>query len=405
MNFTRNLVPVLLGGDLNAYSVALSFKQRFNVNSHVFTRYRCGATENSRFITTHLCSGICDSNVALPELLLFASKHSGSRLLLIPCSDTYLEMLYEIRDAIEGLYLILIPSEEDYYTLTDKAQFYSLLRKYKIPSPKSYAISKNEIGKIEKLDISYPAVLKPSRSAEYNSCVFKGKKKVYFVNSKEEAAAIAERIYSSEYRGRLILQQKLSDRAQSFVLTTLSNSEGRVVRASLGKILMLERSDTGYGNYSAIMTTPLDCISLSLINMLNKISYRGIANFDIMRDGEGAYCLELNARQGRSCDYLRASGISLAEYFVKALILEENLSPDFSFEDALWHYPSISTLLQNLDDEGEYSRVLSLVRSGKAASPFKNQYDGIVKKIYSIIHDIRVSRRLNKQRRTQNETF
>ncbi len=405
MNCPRNLIPVLLGGDLNAYSVALSFKESFNVNSHVFTRYRCGATENSRFITTHLCSDISDSSIALTELLSFAAKHSGACLILIPCSDSYLELVYSVRSALEGLYHILVPDEEHYFSLTDKAQFYSLLKKHKLPYPESYCITKNDIKRIPKIDISYPAVLKPSRSAEYNSFHFCGQKKVYFVNSPNEAMKVADMIYASGYENKIIIQQKISDSAKSYVLTTLSNNEGRVVRAALGKVLMLERTDTGYGNYSSIISTPIDALSLSLIDTLNKISYKGIANFDILRDKDSAYCLDFNARQGRSCDYLRGAGIRLAEYFVKSAIYKEKYESDFCFSESFWHYPSLSIALKNLEDCSEYDRVIKLARAGKSYSPFKNPYDGLLKKAYSIIHNMRVSKRLNKAKRIKNEAF
>ena len=54
----KPIIPVLLGGDLNAYSVALAFREHFGVRSHAFMKYKCGATANSSFIKTHISSGI-----------------------------------------------------------------------------------------------------------------------------------------------------------------------------------------------------------------------------------------------------------------------------------------------------------------------------------------------------------
>ena len=405
MNYKSGLIPVILGGDLNAYSVALSFKESLDVNSHVFTRYKCGATEGSRFITTHVSPDICDAKIALSELLSFKRDNSGSLLILIPSNDQYLEIMYEIEDKIADLYYYIIPRKEDYFKLTDKLFFYSVLDKFSIRHPKSYAVTKSNLEKIKDLNMEYPAVLKPTRSAEYNKIDFRKKKKVYFPTSHENATEIATEIYNAGYSGRLVLQEKISDKARLGVLTTLSGKDGRVIRASLGKAVLLERGDSSYGNYSAIITTPLDTVSLLIINMLNKLSSRGIANFDLMYLDGNAYCLELNARQGRSCDYLRGAGISLAEYFLENTVLFGNGESDFSFNEIFWHYPSLRTAMENLEDFSEYERILRLVKSGKSYTPFNNGFDGVKKRVYAIIHDLRQRESFRRQRKLKNDTL
>ena len=109
-NHEKHIVPVLLGADLNAYSVALAFHEAFGVTSRVFGRYRCGATENSSFIKTHICSGIDDVRIAIPELLKFADDNPGGELFLIPCADWYVAMLESVRDMLFGIYNIYIPN-------------------------------------------------------------------------------------------------------------------------------------------------------------------------------------------------------------------------------------------------------------------------------------------------------
>ena len=54
MSGNGKIVPVLMGGDLNAYSVALAFCEAYGVISHAFTRSRCGATEYSKFIKSRI---------------------------------------------------------------------------------------------------------------------------------------------------------------------------------------------------------------------------------------------------------------------------------------------------------------------------------------------------------------
>ncbi len=392
MSCPVNLMPVLLGGDLNAYSVALAFKEEYGINSHVFTKYKCGATENSRFITTHQCSGLGDFRVALPELLYFASKNQGARLLLVPCSDAYLSLLYTIKDALEGIYSFCIPREEDYNKLTDKASFHKMLLKNNISTPHTLIINSKDNFEDEINNFEYPAVIKPASSVEYYKHIFKGMKKVYFTGNKFDARETVLRIFSSGYTGEILLQEKINESATNYVLTTFSDKKGEVVRASLGRVVLEERGDSSYGNYSAIITEPLDMNSLAIIKMLNKISYTGIANFDIMREGEISYCLELNARQGRSCDYLRGTGINIAKYLVENEILKENIKGDFGYKEIFWHYPKLSTVLKNLERESDREVILRLTKEGRSYSPYENHYEGARRYAYKLIHDFRLAR-------------
>ena len=68
---------VLLGGDLNAYSVAISFHAAFGVKSTAFCRYRCGITGVSSIIDVHIEPNILDDAVGTAALLSFAKGMSA----------------------------------------------------------------------------------------------------------------------------------------------------------------------------------------------------------------------------------------------------------------------------------------------------------------------------------------
>ena len=48
MKEKSKIVPVILGQDLGAYSVAKAFYEAFGVKSYAFGRYRCGISDFSR---------------------------------------------------------------------------------------------------------------------------------------------------------------------------------------------------------------------------------------------------------------------------------------------------------------------------------------------------------------------
>lgn len=392
---SKNILPVLLGGDLNAYSVALAFHEAYGVTSHAFVRYKCGITENSKFIKTHVCTDVCDVKVAVSVLLKFAAENTGAELFLIPCSDPYVELLERIRGHLEGIYRIDVPDEGLWRRLSDKCEFYESIGKAGIVHPPYVAFSSaEEIDEKKLCEFEYPAVMKPSDSSEYWRYPFQGMKKVYFPIDAAQAREIALRIFKSGYGKKVILQRKVGKESSNRVLTTYSDRFGRVVRAVLGEVVLMECGVTSYGNHTAIITVPLDEMSFQLIDFLNSVKYNGFANFDIMAAGKEKYVLELNARQGRSCDYLRAAGVNIAELTVKNSF-EENIQPEFSYREIYWHYPPHKTVMRCCDEIWR-GRITDLCESGAEYTPLENEYEGFLRRLYVNFHNKRLSKVIEK---------
>lgn len=391
----KNVIPVLLGGDLNAYSVALAFREAYGVSSHAFVRYKCGATENSDFIKTHICSGLDNVRIAVPELLKFAAEHSGAELFLIPCADWYVAMLESAGAALSGIYNVHIPEINIWRKLSDKCDFYSLMKKAGIKYPRFVSFDRQEAVTDKKLtEIPYPAVLKPSDSTEYWKYPFPDMQKIYFPKNSGEAAGLIYKIFEFGYGKRIILQEHVGACNGNRVLTTFSDKRGRVVRAVLGEVILEERGKTSFGNHSAIITVPLDKISFELIDFLNKIEYKGFANFDIMADARDKYVLEVNTRQGRSCDYLRAAGVNIAELLVKNAYGEE-LEPSFLYKEIYWHYPPHKSVIR-YSDGGGVEKAQRLYRDGKSHSPYDNAFEGLARRLYVTLHNVRLSKAIKK---------
>ena len=390
-----SIVPVLLGGDLNAYSVALSFFNKYSVTSHAFMRYRCGATDNSKFIKTHLCSGLDDSKIALPELLKFAKAHSSDELFLAPCSDTYVSLLEAERETLSRYYSIHIPSREHFRILGDKGSFYGVIAERGIPYPKTEILkfTENPLDKLGGFDGAL--VVKPSSSSEYWKHPFHDMRKVYFPKTKPEAHRAVTDIFLSGYRKDIILQEKIEG-ATDRVLTTFSDSRGRVSRAVYGEVILEECGKTSRGNHSAIISLPLDDICFSLVDFLNEIGYRGFANFDILFARKKKYVLEVNLRQGRSCDYLRGAGVNIAELLVENKRYGK-ITVDFSYKEFYWHYPKHIDVVRYSDNEWGKHRADLLYEAGKSISPYTSKDERALRKLYVMIHNYRLGKALRQQ--------
>lgn len=402
INKYEKITPVLLGGDLNAYSMAKSFFDAFGVVSEVFARERLAITDFSSYINLHLVRGLNDCNVAVPELISFSKSRQGECLLLIPCADWYVEMLEYATDALTGHFYFHIPRFEVWRAVSDKVSFTRLMDKYGIPHPKT-EIFDEKFKDIEKrcAKMRPPFVLKPSDSSEYWRNPFPDIKKVYFPTSLGEAQKIGERIYSSGYGGRLLLQEYIgnsggTERASASTLTVYMSRRGRALRAVLGDILLEEMGPTARGNYSAVVTRPIDSLSRSLISMLEEIKYTGIANFDIISADGNSYCLELNPRQGRSFDYMRSAGVNIAELIVSDM-LGENIEPDFNYREGVWRAVKRRTVQKHSPEPSLLKKAMLLEKKGASVSAYDLKGEKNLKRLlYVFLHLQREEKRYRR---------
>jgi D-aspartate ligase len=272
--------------------------------------------------------------------------------------------------------------------------FYAILEKHRIPFPQTLTLTYTNRNR-ELIDaFTYPAVLKPSDSAAYwKYCSFSGMRKVYFVDNGEQAKKIAEKIYSSGYRGKIALQKRIGGTHPKISVLTVFFQNHRAVRSVYGRVILEETGATSHGNHAAIITEKMTPLSLRLIEMMEALGYNGFANFDIISDGEAEYVLEVNLRQGRSCDYMRAAGINMAELLTKS-IRNVKIEPSFDVGKIYWRYPPHSTVCA-LSNENDVIEAELLSARGLEFSPLEYAPDtecSILRKAYVSYHD----RRLNK---------
>ncbi len=390
------IVPVILGQDLGAYSVAKAFFEAFGVKSYAFGRYRCGISDFSRIIKIEFCSGYERIDLLLPELISFAAKRRGKTLVLIPASDTYVEFASKNREILSRYYRFLIPSDEHIKKLTDKASFYREASRFGIDFPAFTELSEGD-NYLKKLShFEYPAVLKPAVSAEYWRHPFPDMQKIYYPRDKDEAGSVVAALRYYGYREGIILQ-KFLENAEIYVYTALFNKNSECDFGVFGKVVLEERGKTSAGNHSAIITAPSCEFTDKLDKMLNSLGYVGFANFDILKSGDKYYVLELNARQGRSCDYIRASGVNIAERLLYCLGLCD-AAKSVSYNQVFWHYPPEKTALKYM---AEYDReeALRLKKKKKSVSATVYRKDlrlNLPRASYVFIHGVRVKRKFKK---------
>ena len=399
---SENILPVLLGGDLNAYSMATSLKRGRGLNSIVLARDRLAICDGPDYIKLHTVGNLDDHNVAVPVLLDIARRYPGSRLLLIPCADWYVEAVEYARDVLSPHYFMHLPDFATWRAVSDKASFAALMDSFSVPHPRGAVICAGESVAAAARGLSAPYVLKPTDSTEYFRHPFPGQSKVYFPNSIGECTEISARIFDSGYGARLLIQERIGFGGKSAAPATLTaycDKSGRVICAVRGEVVLEERGKTSRGNYSAIVTSPLTKTDMRLISLLEGIGYTGIANFDLLRGDGGEVCLELNPRQGRSFDYMRAAGINLANMIVDEMCGAAQ-KPHFIYKEGFWREASLRTVVMNADDPALLARAVALEREGNGVFAYDHvRGEGIPHKIYVALRTARCGRRFSKYKK------
>lgn len=315
----EQLIPVLLGADLNCYNVARAFHEAYGVVSYAFGRYAISATKYSRIIRFTAVPQMDDEEVLLKTLTDFADAHPDAKLILFACTDDYAAMMMRLKDKLPR-YIAPCPPSHLLDSLSKKAEFYEICEKYGIPYPKTAVMSepaKSDALTAETLGFPYPIVVKPSSSVAYWKHPFDGMKKVYIADTADEAERILAEIYGAGYNDKMILQEFIpGGDAHMRVLTAFSDKNGKVRAMCLGHTMIEEHTPKGLGNHAAIVTEPVTNLPFydKIRLMLEDLGYTGFSNFDIKFTGleDDFRIFEINLRQGRSNFYVTASGINIA---------------------------------------------------------------------------------------------
>lgn len=393
---SAKITPVLLGADLNSYSVARAFSEYCGAVSYAFGKYPLGATDHSSIVNFKVEKGLSDDTVTVPMLISFAKKHAVEELYLFGCTDEYAEMIIRNRDTLSKYYFCPCVSLETAKKLETKEFFYSMCEQYKIPYPKTYIIrpgdSLSELSE-DTIGFNYPIIIKPSHSSSYWKHPFDGMKKVYSAKNSQEASAILSKIFGAGYTESVILQDMIpgSD-SQMYVLTCYSGMDGKVKKACLGHVLLEEHTPKGLGNHTAVITENHSEITDVLINFLCEIGYVGFSNFDIKLDSrDGKFkVFEINLRQGRSNYYVTASGQNIAETVVADRHGRLSETAEICKNEVFWHTVPKPIIYKYVDKETA-SKLKALVREGRSRSTlwYKRDLKNPKRLFYVAVHNVR----------------
>lgn len=377
----NKFLPIIIGTDLNAYTMASSFYDRYGIKPVLVGKLRMFFTMDSSIIETiHYDKQLTDPDRFRDTLRIMAENY-GERyenLILIGTNDIYINMMIDNHDFLAQYYKFNIPTVELRDTLFYKKSFYEYCEKNGIDTPNTIFYDCSNPTEVS-VDFQFPVVVKPSDVVAYQLAGLSSVNKLHFVNNEAELKAVVNEIVDGGYRSDLIIQEFIpGDDSHMWDSVYYGNQKGEAQLITLAQVLLQERKSHLVGAYTALMTRYNEELMHKLADFLEQANYTGFANFDIKYDyrDDKFKVFEVNIRQGRSSSYICYNHHHLAEYIVDDLIYEKPKELTYFNKPFLYSVVPNFVLKRAVKDKALKGDIKELISQNRYGNPLHSIHDG-----------------------------
>ncbi len=394
METKHPFLPIIIGTDMNAYNMAISFHEAYGIKPILVGKEPLSFTSLSTITETiELRSGLADDAQFANILMDIADKYRspGKTLLLVGTNDLYVRLIIENAKVLREHYVFNYINEDLMNQLQVKANFYELCKVHGIETPTTFFYDCNSDVPFEE-EMMFPVIIKPSNGIEYTKNKFEGQQKVYKVESPKEMHKVIQQIKAGGYRDELIIQDYIpGDDTYMWDSVIYANSKGKTQLVTFAQVVLQEHTVTAIGNYTALITRFDKDMMVKLQNFLEAVGYTGFANFDLKYDSRDKKfkVFEVNIRQGRSSYYVTALGHNMAEYFVDDLIYRTEKPITYLNEDFLFTVVPKAVLRNFVHNKAVLKDIKRLIKKGQYGNPLFYKKDKHLKrKLYLLARQV-----------------
>ncbi len=380
---TREFVPILLGSDINTYSMARAFYEEYGIKSVVIGKVNTGPSCNSRIVDFYDNPNLDRPEVFVKVINGFAAKFSDRRVLLLGCGDNYVEQIIKNRAQYSRNIIVPYVEESMMNDLLTKKKFYDMCDIHGIEYPSTLVYTRDMEDNFS-LPFGFPVILKPSNGVMYWENGFASQKKVYRINDREELSKVIAQIYKAGYSDSLIIQDFVpGDDSFLRVMICYSGQDRKVRLMSMGHVLLEEHTPHGLGNTAAMINDYDPELSEKIRGFLDDISFLGFSTFDIKFDQrDHRYkILEINLRQGRSNYYVTGAGHNLAKYLIEDYIYNKEHCFEIADQEFLWTVIPLRVVQNYIKDEELQNRIGQLIKRKRVINPLFMKGDNGFKRL------------------------
>ena len=363
-------VPVLLGSDINAYSMARAFHEAYGVKTIVYGMFPASVCAGSRIIDYRVREHNDRVDKVLENVTEVAREFPDRKILVLGCGDNYLNAISANLPNYPENVIAPYVSLDMLETLIHKEKFYELCDRYGIDHPGPF-IYRREMGHDFTLDFQPPYICKPANGVAYWEHPFPGNEKVFTCPDRKSLEEVLDKVYAAGYPDTMIIQDFIpGDDSYMRVLTNYSDRNGKVKLMCMGHVLLEEHTPHGIGNHAVILTEPCGEIAEKIRAFLEDIGYVGFSNFDIKYDQrDGKYkVFEINCRQGRSNYYVTGAGYNIAKLLVEDRVEGKDLPFVLADNPSLWRVVPRKVAFRYIVSD-YHQEMKDLMRQGREVRP------------------------------------
>lgn len=398
----RQFAPVILGGDITAYSLARTFHEAYQVRAIVISLRKNGFTSYSSFIDNRFEPAMETEQVFVDTITRLAKEKADKKLILLACGDWYVRTIIENRQNFPGNVIVPYIGLDTLNELVLKDKFYEKCEAFGIPYPVTRYFTPEDDPAlfVRTLPLKYPVIAKPASSAEYHYADFAGKMKVFKCDSADDLTETLTKIKDSSYAYKFIIQEFIpGDDTNMRILTCYCDRDSDVKFASFGRVILEEHGPKAIGNPVVIINDVDEQAVAQATKLLKNTGYTGFANFDLKydeRDGVSKF-FEINTRLGRSNYYVTGGGHNVAKWIVDDLIEGKELPYTIADQPNLYTVEPKDVIMDYVTDEELRKEIEGLWQAGRRSNPIEYKADK------SLLHQVFLFKFIRTQRSNYHE--
>ncbi len=339
----RELVPIVLGADILAYSYVRSFCETYDLANKpiVLTTMDVKIVSSSKLCDYRVIDGVDKDEVLVEKLREIGQDLTakGLRGIVLGSGDWYARTLSKHKQELEEWLYIPYNDFALLDMLTQKDAFHRLCDQNGLRHPKTLELDcdpQSAEWNREMDGIAFPCIAKPSNSAAWHYADFEGKQKIHQPASKDELEHLYVTLREhTSYDRKLLVQDMIPGGDESILsLTAYIDAQGTATTRVLGQVVLQDHSPQALGNPVCIVNAfhspqlasrrnAMHELVERAIQMIRAEGYRGYANFDVKFDErDGSFNLfEVNTRPGRNTFYVSLSGMPFVKPIIEDVVL------------------------------------------------------------------------------------
>lgn len=349
----QEFLPIILGSDLNTYSIAREIHEAYGIKPAVATSMILLPCIDSKIISFYKKQNFSKDPKVFKEVLdgIYEENKDKYKKFIIFAPDDVMRT-YALENIEKLCFKPIMPYApiDVIKSLSTKNDFYEKIKDLDL-GPKTIIANKENYK-----DLDYPldVFIKPDNDVFYKSLDFEGQQKGYHSKSREETLQILERIFNAGYDYNILVQEFVEGGDGSEYSVEGYRSKN-TTSMSISKNILLDKRVEWIGNFVAKIDSDEKILYDYGKQIVESLGIYGLFNIDFKKDTRTGkfYAFEVNLRQGRSHYFATLNGVNTSKLAIEDRIFgrEEEILGHKAFS---YYNLDLNQTIENLEDGFKY---------------------------------------------------